>query len=1141
MKSMFGKINIPHFFKTKKFFILLFIFVIFFLFTPVSLYQISNKVEDFINGKAKEGMKKFEKQTGLKIEWKFLNFNIFIMTVELKGVKVIPLYDSNFQKIQTFHFLDGLQKIEKISARPSLYSLLFKKQIILSKLQIQGGDIYLKTLKSFIKKPNRPKTVALPINKILIKNTNLNLKHQDHNLIFSKVRSKVLQQKEGEFRFNLFVKSFRISQDLGFEELQNLHDKNNLEKEVFQLSFKGLAKKDRVSFEDIDLKNEKFQSFTDLLDIHFDFRGLKKVDIKSSGSLPFFLIQKGFDLMGRKLLPFDSLLSYKLNVQYRKNKGYHGFFDIHGKKTVFKSHPLKSFSLKGRLMNYLLSVDKGLIETQSQGAVKIKKGQWFFKSEPLQFNFSIESDQLSSDFLSEAVLNLNEFPIKGNFTGLIHCLGAVRDFYLKCETKGKSEKVRVQLEDQDEIISAHEINFTSDIEWENQNLNFTVSGEKSNFSKFYFKGKYEDTLNKVEADYSFLGNLYEDLRFNTSFPLEGQVKIQEGKLTIKGDKITLTGFVISPLLKIQAYKLKNVSSLYTFRNNQLKFFNIRGGTADKTNYVAECNMDFEKEELILKLEFPFFNVEDFLEAIKENISLPVYLKGTGAISFFMNLPWSSPEQKKFQLKGNLFNIFIDEDFFQQAVFDLGIQDQQGVVRSLFFKKGKGFVKGTGTFDDRHSLDLNIVGQNLSLERWEWINEVLPFNQSGDVNFNMKINGTPGDPKLRGNLSISNMFFYSYPVNNSNIKFNIEKSALSFSGNIMDEIHIQKFVYPFSKNSSFEVKGQFSDLNFIKVLFSKNRKEEIQNYSSKATGSFSLSRDKEAQKPWTGFIKINDFLISKSNKWIKSKKPFSIFLDEKKWSLTSAKFSHYNNENLVIEERENDKLFLSGGSYLGLFSIFFPFLKEFDGHIKGQLLMDNNLKQINPRGSFQIEKGLFSIDPLPDFTDIKTSLIFSKNNVFINDFTANAGGGLIKGEGTAFYDFIHQPRLNLSLRFFDARLNIPEDFNTKGSGEVQIQGEKAPYLISGQYAIDSGVITKDFLEINKKTKYDFSFLNEEVTKQVSLFKLQLNIKTNQAVDVDSSLIQSFIEGQADVYGPLESLLIKGQFNLSKQAEESLIFF
>lgn len=1145
MNNILKKIKIPKFFKTKKFIILISIFVLFFLFTPISLHQISNRVEDFINSKAEEGVQTFEKQTGLKIKWELLDFNILTMTVKLEDVQVIALKKSNFQKIQELKFLDGLQKIGKVSARPSLYSLLFEKKIVLSKLKIQDGDIYLKTLKFFVKRTKTPQDVDLPIKKILIRNTNLSLRHEDHNLKFSKLQSTVSQRKGQVFHFNFSVDAFQIDEHLDLQGIQDLSrfPKENEEKEytnkAYQLSFRGSARKEKISFKEIHFKNEEFQSTTEWLDIDFDSKGLEKLSVRSSGSLPFFLIKKGMDLLGKEPPLIDAFLSYKMNIQYKKNKGYQGFFEIQSENVVFQSNYLKSLSVKGRLINYLLAIDSGLIETQSQGDIKIKKAEWFFKEDPLQFNFSIDADKLSSDFVAQSILKLDQFPIQADLTGQAHCQGA-GDFYLKCSVESQSARIKIQPENQDEVMSIYGMNLSSNIEWDNQTLDFSINGEKSDSSEIQLKGQYSEHLNQLKAEYSFFGSLSKDVKFNTPFPLEGKVNVQDGKLLIEEDEIWMDGSLSSFLLKIQSYRLENVSSLYKLEKGQLKFSNVKG-LPGRTNYTAECSVDFNEKQVILELKSSFFDIENLLEAVQDHISLPVPLKGTGTVSFSMIFPWSLPKQKEYQFKGNLFNVFVGKDFFQQITLDFGFQNQKGTISSLFLKKGQGLIRGSGFFDNDHVLDLDIVGKNLSLERLEWLNEILAFNQSGDVAFNMKLTGALNNPEITSDISISNMFFYSYPVNNSSIKLKMDKRSLSFSGRIMDEINIEKFIYSFDKEPKIELAGQFTKFDFVKTLLSRNRLEKIQDYSSQATGSFSISKIGKTKKAWTGWAKIDQFLISKSNQWIKSTNPFSVFFTKDRWSLTSIKFNSHNNKKIVIEERENNKLFLSGESSLSLFSVFFPFMKKFEGRVEGQLLMDNNLKKIHPRGSLQIEKGLFAIQALPDFVNIKTSLIFSKNNVFIKNFIGNSGGGSLEGEGSIFYNFVDAPRLNLDLNFFNSLLNIPKDFNTKGNGKIQIKGKEPPYLISGEYIIDSGVITKDFSEASKKTKYNFSFFNEEDKEEDSIFQLQLNIKTKRAVSIHSSLIRSSIEGQADIYGPLDSLLINGQFNLSQQAEENLIFF
>ncbi|MDE0091871.1 MAG: translocation/assembly module TamB domain-containing protein, partial [Oligoflexia bacterium] len=223
------------------------------------------------------------------------------------------------------------------------------------------------------------------------------------------------------------------------------------------------------------------------------------------------------------------------------------------------------------------------------------------------------------------------------------------------------------------------------------------------------------------------------------------------------------------------------------------------------------------------------------------------------------------------------------------------------------------------------------------------------------------------------------------------------------------------------------------------------------------------------------------------------------------------------------------------------SVMVPFFREFEGQVKGQILINNNLKKLQPKGSLQIEDALFSLYSLPDFTNVTAHLVFANNNIIVNDFNASAGGGQVKGMGNIFYNFMDNPILNLNLNFDKVYFQIPEGFNTKGSGKIKIKGSSPPYLISGEYDIDSGSIVREFSSSNQDKQYDFTLLDKKNMQKKSIFDLNLNLKTKQAVSVNSSLIRSFIEGQANIYGPFSSLLINGNFTLSENIKQSLIFF
>ncbi|MDE0091893.1 MAG: hypothetical protein OXN83_01245, partial [Oligoflexia bacterium] len=822
-----------------------------FLFTPISLHQVGQKIENFINNRAIAGVEQFEKQTGLKIQWSALDFNIFIMTVRLEDVQVLYLKESRLKKIEELEFLYGSQKIKKISARPSLYSLLFDKEIILSKLSINGGDISLRTLKNLKTNiGNSNKNVKLPIEKILIKNTNISLRHKNQILQFSNIKAVVLQKINRAFNFNFTVESFYLSNSSNLTTIFNIKPSKIDRSNLYQLSLKGIVQQDQISFSQVNIKNDLFSSLTKALKIYFKNESFYGLDIVSSGSLPLSLLEWGCSLVDKELPFSNSYLSYDLNLKYKKNEGYRGNFSVSSKDLFFRAEKLKSFNLKGSLNKSFLSINRGFIETKKQGSFYIKSIKWFFLEKAKPFNISIETEKLFSGFITRTILNGAYIPIMGDLTGSVSCQGKGQSVeYLQCQLKGKSQQIKLQLKDQDSIFSLYDMTLDSTLKWEDQSLTFALNGLKEHSAKINFKGNYSLLLNEFSASYSFSGQLNENLQFNTPFLLKGKAEFLNGRVSIKSNKVELSGRLSSPALSINTYQLGNVSSSYSFKNNTLNFINIQGRQG-QTSYLAQVSVDFKKKVLGIKLDSSFFNIQDFLVAIKNKITFPLDLKGSGAVSFFLYWPWRQTAQKEFQLNGEFFNVFIGKDFFSQSVFDFNFKNQQGVVQSLLLKKGPGLIEGSGFFDENYKLSLTMTGKKLPLENIDLFNSLLPFNQSGDVHFNAKIEGSLNDPVATGEAIVSNTFFYSYPVKDSFLKFRMDKSALSFSGNIINEINIDQFLYPFSKKSNFKVTGHFSNFDIIKILFSKNKKDKNQNYISQLKGSFVLEKE-NASSFWSG--------------------------------------------------------------------------------------------------------------------------------------------------------------------------------------------------------------------------------------------------------------------------------------------------
>ena len=1200
--GLWSRLRIPPFFKSKKFFVLAGLSLLFFFFTPVSFYQAGRRLEAFINGKALEGVVAFEKQTGLKIQWESLKLRLLPLSVELEDVSVLPLNTANFKKIQELRILDGLQRLKKIKAKPSLYSLLFKKRIFLSRLILQDGEICLKTAPFFNKKRGQSKkNISFPVGKLLIKNTRLNIKRNGQSLLLSRAGAELTQRKTAVFDFKLSVGRFQFplsasqnqapassapallkkgedplphppaefssrsakaltkplprsfcergpvpqektkagakktEQKKGRDILQEKRDKNA---DAFSFFAAGRLRNTGAWFDRFVLKGENFESQTRRLEILLKDGGLQQLILESSGALPSALLNKGFVFFGRAALPLDSLISYSVNIQYRRQGGFKGVFELSGQNGLFKDILLRRFSLKGRLNRFALIADSGSAALPAYGSLSLNKAEFFFKRQPFSFAFSVSTVHLSSEGIRQVFFPHEDFPLKTRLTGQVDCEGEAVS-YLHCAIKGISEKTAFLLQDGEDLLSVHDMNWSATLSLMEEDLDFAAQGEKPD-SAIDFKGRLEGGA--LKASYSFSGRLGEDLKIKAPFPLKGQVMIQNGAVTADGSSAKARAVFSSPLLEISGFKLKNISGAFQFQNNRLIFSDIKGFPGH-TSWKAGFRLDFDQERLSGHLNMPFLDLRDGMEAIEEPFPPPFPLKGTGSLSLSLDYPWAFPERKSFHLKGGLFNVRLGGDFFQQADFDFVLKKGKGQVRSFFLKKGRGRILGSGSFGPDFSLDGKVTGQNLSLEGFAFLNQILPLNQTGDLRFDMKVKGTLARPVIQGGLFADNMLLYSYPAGNSRLNLSLTREGVSFSGHIIDRIFVENFVYPFSGKSQIAAKGRFQDLDFVQILLAKDRREQRGDYSSKISGLFSLKREDDGKEGWLGTAKISDFMISRSPNSIKSRRPFSLFFQPGRWSVGKADFYHNEGAELSLDPMEEGKLLITGQSDLALFSVFLPFMEEWEGQVKGRLLADNNLLRLNPAGSVRVEKALFLMKFLPEFSGIEGDLILSKNNIFIKSLKARAGGGRVEGEGSVFYDFSSPPHLNLNLKFFKARLNIPEDFKTRGSGDISIRGEKPPYLISGNYLIESGLVTKEFSQRGSENSslYDFSFAEEGKEGESSLFHLKWGVKTLQPLVVENSFIRSALQGETAIYGPLEALRMKGRFHLSSKEGENLIFF
>ena len=322
--------------------------------TSFGVLKANTKITGFIQQIAQKEVVKLEKELGLKIRWDRLQFTLLDFSIKMEDITLEKASSRVARKKPIPAFLDGTQYVKKIFLRPSLF-FLFKKKIFFSKIELTEGDFFLKTgspreIKKFSRKNG--KDFHFPFKKIVVKNTNLNLRKKDRLIQFSGVRWNI-KNTLGVYFFSGSIKKIESP-----------------EENISPLSFymKGKFSDSDFSFDRCILENEIISLQTDQFTGSIENGRLKSLNLESRGELPFEVVRPWLSLFKEAVPDYKGQISYKLSLAKKGKRKLRGWFDIHSKEGMLQEIPLKEFKLKGHFIKNLFVFESGFIRTLRRGA-----------------------------------------------------------------------------------------------------------------------------------------------------------------------------------------------------------------------------------------------------------------------------------------------------------------------------------------------------------------------------------------------------------------------------------------------------------------------------------------------------------------------------------------------------------------------------------------------------------------------------------------------------------------------------------------------------------------------------------------------------------------------------------------------------
>lgn len=194
--------------------------------------------------------------------------------------------------------------------------------------------------------------------------------------------------------------------------------------------------------------------------------------------------------------------------------------------------------------------------------------------------------------------------------------------------------------------------------------------------------------------------------------------------------------------------------------------------------------------------------------------------------------------------------------------------------------------------------------------------------------------------------------------------------------------------------------------------------------------------------------------------------------------------------------------------LGLLRLFLPAIDLRAGRAKitGSVPLSPHFATLSLQG--KISDGVLKVPGVAGaFDGLDLELDMQRSQLGLRKGSMRAGSGSIRVAGVYRVDF-EKPAADLSLELDSAQLVLLDDVPTTLNGEIQIRGDKLPYLMSGRVVVTEALYGKEFGATSEEIS--------EVALDPTL-GFDLDVELGSGTRVRNSVVSSDVRGKMKVLG------------------------
>ena len=783
-----------------------------------------------------------------------------------------------------------------------------------------------------------------------------------------------------------------------------------------------------------------------------------------------------------------------------KKTGCMGSFEFQSKPFLWKNFSADHIRLEG-------SIDKKEISLSMAHFEKNKKWTAFLENTKIHldesWSFSAKNYSHIKDFRAiEKMLDWNiGLQLKGPVESL--CQGSLKNIKIQCHLQAHLDHVSLKPKPSPlSIVESGPLRLTADLVWIEEGES-SIKGEiaSQNQSQIQFQSSLKDVI-------SFNGVLnLSDIESVYGLEAEGKADILNGSITFKGSDFSVQSKTRFKDFVLSRVHLGQLQTGIEVNNQEIRFQSIQGQLG-QSEYRGNIHIPFSpKIALKVHADFSPLFLEDLSQSLKKVLPLPVSVSGEGSAQVVMESPLEV-DKLNYRIKSSFKNIALHTETFKDM--EIHVESKKGLVQiqKAQIRKIKGELLAQGRLHPSLNLDMRLTATDWLIERSEFLNQWIGADLSGVFGFEMKLKGPVFHPQVELEGNIKESFYKTVPLGPGGVRLSFYKDYFEGSGHFFNnKIQIDDFKYSFvaPKKVSFKVEAKnWSAAPFISYLGS--------DFSSQLTGKAFFHFPVKNFLNTSGYLDVDQFSVRLRDHEILSKKPFYIQMDGGEFSFRGSSLEWESGKHtLFVKKINRNESLVSGEIPLQFLSLFFPFIENAGGILKTHFNIQNNLNQLSPKGTLQVEGKSFAVSNYLDiFQSIEMQGELSPSQMTIKNFNVQTLTGFAKGFGEVLFQKEGLP-VDIQGDFTDMAFYISDQLKALGSGSVQFHGTRPPYVLSSAFYLKEGYFKGEFNSPENSSQKTSPHLSAAKKKEQELFHWDTHIHFENPFLIENNLVFALLKG------------------------------